>query len=285
MNMTTEFVRGPAARCLSAGLALTLVASCGGTGGDESPAGTNNLPAALSAADMAVAQRLYAANERTPPGFAVEPRPANVTGLVSTRHLKSTDVDPLGGNAPRHFELCSNDLAQALGWSESVAQWNGLYSDLAEVNGNARFMEFARVPRADLTALLRHRVYRCDFLDRSSIDLRSEQGDAGFYRATPLDSAALGALAEYLWQFTAYNNSDYVVVSSAAGAASASGEMAHTIRLAQLIRSTASSCDTVHINDWTHFADAGTGALRRTLTAVRSFGVRNKTAGPEACAP
>ena len=38
-----------------------------------------------------LAARLYKGDERTPAGFDVEARPANVAGTLSTRHLKNTD--------------------------------------------------------------------------------------------------------------------------------------------------------------------------------------------------
>ena len=52
--------------------------------------------------------------------------------------------------------------------------------------------------------------------------------------------------AEYLWQFTMFNNSDYVVESSTR---SASGNtLAQTIRMGQLVRGAAGTCDTVQLS-------------------------------------
>ncbi len=266
-------------------VALAFLVSCGGAG-SESPSAASPPPAAtVSAADLEVARRLYVGTERVPTGFAIEPRPANVAGLVATRHLKNIEVDPAAGSAPRHFEVCTNDLGTAIAWSESAAAWNGAYSDMVEVASNDRIIEIARVPRADVTALLRHRMYRCDYLDRSATDLRVEQGDAGIYRRQPIDAAALKALAEYLWQFSGYNNSDYVVVSSTAAAPTAVGEIDHAVRIAQLVRGAANACDTIRISDWTHHANRATGVLRRSLTAVRAYAVRNTASGAQACAP
>jgi hypothetical protein len=276
-----------------AAFAACLLVSCGGTG--DSPSTTPSTTAAssngsatsgaatLSADELAIASRLYKGTERTPPGFYVEPRPASVIGLVSTRHLKNVDVDPLAQGAVPQFEVCTNDTADAMAWSERVAMWNGQYSDMTELNANTRFIEVIRVPRADSSAVLRHRAYRCSFLDRSNGDLRLEQGAAGTWHQRPLDAAGLQSLSEYLWQFTLYNNADYIVVSSTGSATPA--ELRHSIRLAQLVRGSASSCDTVRISDWTHSANTATGALVRTLSPVGSFAARNTLAGAEGCAP
>ena len=61
------------------------------------------------------------------------------------------------------------------------------------------------------------------------------------------------SLAEYLWQFTSYNNSNYVVASSVAS--STSGEISHAIRLGELIRGPNVGCDTVRLSDWIHDGD------------------------------
>ncbi|HRX89734.1 MAG TPA: hypothetical protein P5528_09835, partial [Steroidobacteraceae bacterium] len=274
-------------------LASALLVACGGTGSsDTDGSATINTPGsapprspsqstALPAEDLAIATRLYRGDERTPPGFVVEPRPANVLGLVSTRHLRNTDIDSGTPNNAAHFELCTNDTAQAIEWSEQNAAWNGQYSDLVQVDDNARYIEVSRVPRADVTALLRQRVFRCDYLDRSGSDLRVEQGTAGVLRVRPIDGSVLRTLVEYLWQFTPQNNANYVVVSSASDTSAT--HLSHQLELGELIRATASGCDTVRVSDWTHTADVTSGALHRSVAVTRSFSVRDGAHGAEAC--
>ncbi len=271
-----------------AALSTYLLTSCGGTGSDPVSSSTSgnsnpNTSSSPTVEELALATRLYKGTERTPSGFAVEARPANVTGMIATRHLKNVEVDAAAANAPVHFEVCTNDTAEAIAWSERVATWNGQYSDMTELNGNERYLEVVRVPRADVTALLRHRFYRCDYLDRSSADVRQEQGAAGTYWQRPLDTAALKSLAEYLWQFTLYNNSDYVVANSTG--TQTGSEIRHTIRLAQLVRGASGACDTVRISDWTHTADATSGALTRTITPVKSYTTRENASGATSCTP
>ena len=154
-------------------------------------------------------------------------------------------------------------MAQAIDWSERQATWQGQYSDLVEVSSDTHMFEVVRVPRADVTAMVRHRVFRCDYLDRSSTDLRVDVGAAGSMNQRPLTADELEKLAEYLWQFTMFNNSDYAVESSTRSANG--GTLTQTIRMGQLVRGAAGSCDTVQLVDWTHTMNAADGTLTRSL--------------------
>jgi hypothetical protein len=274
---------------------LSTLAACGGggAGGAAAPAAANSQPASVptapvvsappstAAADLALASRLYKGDERTPAGFEVEARPASVVGTLSTRHLKNTDfaTGPQGISAT--YEVCTNDMAQALDWSERQATWQGQYSDLVEVRGDAHMFEVVRVPRTDVTAMIRHRVFRCDYLDRSNTDLRIDVGAAGNMNQRPLTADELEKLSEYLWQFTMFNNSDYVVQSSTRSVNG--GALVQTIRMGQLVPGAAGSCDTVQISDWTHTMNAADGTLTRSLSNVRSYQVKSASSGVTSC--
>ncbi len=140
--------------------------------------------------------------------------PPNVTGTLATRHLSNTDLATGPQSMGPTYEVCTNDMAQAIEWSERQATWQGQYSDLVEVRSDARLCEVVRVPRSDVSAMLRHRVFRCDYVDRAGSDLRSDSGTAGLMNQRPLNAVELEKLTEYLWQFTLFNNSDYAVESS-----------------------------------------------------------------------
>jgi hypothetical protein len=270
--------------------ALTIVA-CGGAGGPDSSAppsaSTLSAPVATTqsstaAADLALAARLYKGDSRTPAGFDIEARPPSVIGALSTRHLKNSDFATAPQAAGPTYELCTNDMAQAIDWSEQQATWNGEYSDLVEVRSTARLFEVLRVPRADVTAMIRQRVFRCDYLDRSGTDLRADDGPAGNMNLRPLTATELGSLAEYLWQFTMFNNSDYAVDISTI--ATSARSLVQTIRMGRLVRDTAGGCDTVQIMDWTHTMDANTGALTRALANVRVFHATTSAGTVKLCA-
>jgi hypothetical protein len=276
-------------------LASMTLAACGGGGGAGSAAPsssapqnvsapvTSNPPAPVtSAADLSLASRLYKGDERTPAGFDVEARPASVAGTLSTRHLKNTDFATGPQAAGSSYEVCTNDLAQAIDWSERMATWSGQYSDMSEVRSDAQKFEIIRVPRADPTAMLRHRVFKCVYLDRSTTDLRVDTGSAGAMNQRPLTATELEALSEYLWQFTLFNNSEYAVESSSGS--TASGVLVHTIRMGQLVRGSNGACDTVQVSDWTHSMSSTDGTLTRSLTSVRSYKVKSVGGAVESCA-
>lgn len=266
-------------------LAAALVA-CGGGGGSGSAtsagAQTNSAAAPNGAGnpDLEIAQRLYAGDERLPAGFYRETRPANVTGAVATLHLKNGDL--IAGAT--QFELCTNDDAEALAWSERAAQWQGQYADIVETRLDARLFEIVRVPRADPTALLRQRVFRCAFVDRSATDLALESGPAGVMNARPVSPEALRQIVEYLWQFTPHNNADHIVIASSGESEGA--RLRHTVRMARLVRAAVSGgCDSIDVIDWVHTLEAQTGAMHRALDTVRRFGARVNGSGAELCTP
>ena len=274
-----------------------LLTACGGGGGGSSsspsvPSGNSQpasvptppvsgTPSSTAAADLDLAARLYKGDARTPTGFDVESRPSSVAGTLSTRHLKNTDVATGPQAISPIYEVCTNDMAQAIDWSERQATYQGQYSDIAEVHGDARMFEIVRVPRADVSAMIRHRVFRCDYLDRTNSDLRADAGSAGSMNQRPLTADELEKLAEYLWQFTLFNNSDYAVQSSST---TVSGDtIVQTIRMGQLVRGSAGGCDTVQLMDWTHTMNSTNGSLTRTLGNVRSFQVKSTSGAVSSC--
>jgi hypothetical protein len=273
-----------------------LITACGGGGGGGSSAPASSgssqpavvstppvssTPPSTATADLDLAARLYKGDARTPAGFDVESRPSNVAGTLSTRHLKNTDVATGPQAISPIYEMCTNDMAQAIDWSERQASYQGQYSDIAEVHGDARMFEIVRVPRADVTAMIRHRVFRCDYLDRTNSDLRADAGSAGSMNQRPLTAEELEKLAEYLWQFTLFNNSDYAVESSSTTVSGST--IVQTIRMGQLVRGTAGGCDTVQLMDWTHTMSSTTGSLTRALSNVRSFQVKPAGGAAQSC--
>jgi hypothetical protein len=264
--------------------ALTLAAAClwlASCGGGEPTAPV--APPVSTAYEKSVAQHAYAGTPRTPADFYADPPPAGVTGMVATTHLKNADVAaPANGT---RYELCTDDMAQAIAWSEVLPTFNGSYADIVDVAANAQTIEVLRVPRSDVNARLRHRVFRCSYVDRSTTNLDSISGSAGVVNVRPLTAASLKALAEYLWQFTVHNNADHVVLSSVAGSAPA-GQIAHVIEMARLTRATVSGqCDQIDVQQWTHTADATAGTLQRALATTRTLRARRDTFGEVTICP
>ena len=106
----------------------TMLAACGGGGGAATAPASGaapqpvaappvaSAPSSTASADTSLADRLYKGTQRTPDGFAVEARPSNVTGTLSTRHLKNTDFATGPQAMSPTYEVCTNDMAQAIAW-------------------------------------------------------------------------------------------------------------------------------------------------------------------------
>lgn len=230
---------------------------------------------------MQIAQVLYAGAPRTPQGFHSEPPPAGY-GQVATTHLKNADIDAAAVAPQPLYELCTDDWNQALAWSETFAQQGTQYADLVETGDEPRYFEFGRVRQSEPSVYRRSRVFKCAYLDRGSANLRGSSGAAGQLNRRPLSATELGSLAEYLWQFTLYNNFGHAVLRSSG--ASSSSQLTHTLHLASLARGGVSStCDRIDVIAWRHTLDAASGALRLDTEVLWSFGAREAAGVASLC--
>ncbi len=256
-----------------------------GSGGNSSAVNSapSNPNAAQSAVDLVTAQKAFDGTPRTPVGFYVDSLPSGVTGVVATTHLKNSDLAgaPVGAIA---FELCSDNLSQITAWSEDQSIFMGSYADLVDISGQSRYWELTRVPRTDVSARLRHRVFKCSYLNRANVDPATDNGIAGMLLQQPLDAATLRDLAEYLWHFTSFDNADHVVLESVPGGAAA-GSLAHAIRMAKITRSTVpGECDRIDVLRWTHTANTASGAISRQLETLQTLRARRNNGVVELCA-
>jgi hypothetical protein len=255
---------------------IAVLTGCGGGGSSETSA-TNDRPVAQT--DMEIAQMLYLDTRRTPQGFYTDDAPP-MQGVVATSHLKNADL--LGANA-QQFELCTDDWNTALAWSDQVAT-GAQASNLVETNTTARYFEFGRVKPGTPETYVRARVYRCSYLDRSAVDLRTASSVAGQFNQRPLNASELQQLSEYLWQFTSFNNYGNAVLKSSS--ATATDNVQHTLIIASLTEaSTSGGCDRISIAGWTHRTDTQTGALTQTTQTLWSFGARRVAGSVELCTP
>lgn len=229
------------------------------------PDGEPRAGAAVPSDDAALATQLYAGTPRTPTGFLSDPAPQSFS-QVATYHLKTRQLD---SSAATQHELCTDDWNEALAWSETVAQQAPTYLDLVGNTTTERYYEFDRVSHGDPQRYERMRVFRCGYLDRSGVDLDTTGDFAGTLNVQPLDAAALGGLAEYLWEFSEYDNVNHAVVSSEARPVTIG--LAHTLTLASLERG--ATCDRVVLREWTYTADPVTGRMSSNIAPVREFSV------------
>lgn len=255
--------------------AASVLAACGG-GGGASDAPASNVQTAKAASrpveqtDLEIAAAIYS-GMRTPQGFQVDAAPSE-HAFVATLHLKNTDIDStLDATAPQ-FELCTDEWSQALEWSETSAQRAPQYSNLVATNDEARYFEFGRTQPSDPPVYVRARVFKCAYLDRSSANLRAGAGPAGHLNVRPIDADELERLAEYLWQFTGYNNFGHTVLKSAA---TNGAPLEHTLYIASLVRDGLSSgCDRIDVIAWRHRVDPTSGVATSSVDTLWSFGAR-----------
>jgi hypothetical protein len=244
---------------------LTCLASCGGGGGPA--AGGTVAVSPVTQGNATIADLVYSDAQRTPAGFALEQAPS--MGVeVQTRHLRSDQLGAASATPPH--ELCSDDFAQALQWSDDVTAHSGDAAALTGNNTTERYFEFDRMRTGTPQTYLRERVYRCAYLDRDDTNLALPGGAAGQLNQRPLDAAGLKALGEYLWQFTPYNNFGNVVLRSAGN--TSGGLLTHSLYIATLHRaSTATGCDTIEVLEWKHSMNPGTGLLDLDVASLWSF--------------
>jgi hypothetical protein len=284
---------------VSAGIvsATLLLAACGG-GSDATnasavapilPASQTSppiiAPRPVEQSDIEIATTVYSGTQRTPAGFYAESTPTGYD-FVATSHVKNTDVDLSLATGHPQFELCTNDWNEALNWSETSAQNTSQYSALVATNDEARYFEFGRMRSGTPELYVQSRIYKCAYLDRSAVNLRSPGGAAGQINLRPLSAEALQRLSEYLWQFTAYNNFGHVVLKSAAASTAASSPLLeHTLYIASLVRSGMSPhCDRIDVIAWRHTVEASTGALTLSIQQQFSFGAREDASVAQLCA-
>lgn len=286
INQLGQAARSGALLCVSIGM-LMLLGACGGGGGGDNASGPNASGASaaqvsssasrpVAQSDAEIAALIYSDTQRTPTGFYSESAPA-FNGYVSTSHLKNTDVAAGSG---AQYELCTDDFNQALQWSET-ANANGVNANLVGNDATDRYFEFDRVRNGTPQGYLRSRIYKCAYLNRDTVDLRSAQGVAGVLHVQPLDAAALKSVSEYLWQFTTYNNYGNVVLSSTGGGSGAT--LTHALFIATLSAGIAPACDTIDVIEWKHTLNAGSGAMQLSIASQWSFQARYSNGAVALC--
>ena len=252
--------------------------ACGGGASTPTPPAPTERPVAQS--DFEIAGLLYSDRQRTPPGFHTEPAPP--AGYAVTFHIKNSDLHAAPAGAGPIHEVCSDDWNEALGWSQAVAASEPVPSDLTATNATEQYFEFVRARRTATVAVEQIRVDRCAFLDRNGADIARLTGAAGHLNKRPLDFADVRWTLEYLWQFSAYNNVDNVVLKSAPLHAGANP--AHQLVLAALSRAAGmAGCDRVRVFAWSYLSDAASGELTSEQRELWTFDARNDRGSVELC--
>lgn len=258
-------------------IAGVLLHGCGGDG--EGTAPPEATAASADAERLAIAERLHAGAPRVFDGFAVdgvEPGSA----YSRTRHLKSIDLDR---GASIAFELCTRDVAEAIGWSATLAAASDIATDVLTVTMNTHYFEVVRQEQRAPQAILNDRVFNCDYLNRRDADLREPSGFAGVLTNPVIDAQVLSELTRYMWQFTRFNNANYLVVSEATS--SRGTEIVNEIEMARLIPAmSAGDCDRIERFRWRHTLSTNSRELwRDELPPFDAFSARREAGGVSLC--
>lgn len=218
--------------------------------------------------------KLYTPDVSVPPTFQRDPRPLSGSSYT-LRHLRTTDLD---ANASLASELCTDDMSDALRWS-----------DLATANPAATVVvtilerdELYEMVRQNAGTTLVHRVFKCAYLNREGVDPWTVAGPAGVLASRQPAVDRLRELSEYLWQFSQFSNPGSAVLASTSE--QHDDGWSHTLQLATLTNAggQTAGCDLVERIDWQHKLSPD-GQLTTQRSRVRQFDARLTPSGPEVC--
>lgn len=253
--------------------ALSVCAGCN----EQSPATSVEQATTPSTIDLStndgILGKVYAPQVSVPDDFYREQElfPGQ---FYTLRHLRTVDLDRTQTPAS---ELCSDDMMQALSWSDQVMPDPAV--QITTVEERDQWYEIVRQGQTDLT---RHRVFKCAYLNRDGVNPAADAGPAGKLGSLIDPSATLRELSEYLWQFSVYSNPGTAVLESIG--TTQSGGWTHTLELAVLTVGAGQTpgCDLVQRIDWQHHLDPE-GVLTTSRVIQSAFEARLAPGGPQTC--
>jgi hypothetical protein len=226
--------------------------------------------------DQEIVTKVYATQTSVPVGFAVE-APEFAEASYTLRHLRRNDLDP---GSTQTYELCTDDMSQALRWSDRAAT----DPERLPVTTLEDRTTLFQITRQDATSVTLHRVFKCAYLNRDGVDPMASSGPAGVLALGEQPAADLRDVAEYLWQFSPYSNPGAAVLASR-GRGDVNG-WSHTLHLARRVDGAGKipGCDRIELIDW-HYSARPDGTLTAIQEHVGHFEARQTLAGPEVCRP
>lgn len=261
-------------------LCLLVAAGCGG-GGSGTPGNgpeTSNLGFAGFTA-LEIADAIYEGTTPRPAGFYAEPS-RDPQFFYSTRHLKNTDIDATARLDPQaaEFEVCVSDSVEA---EDLERQTRPPGSLMLAATRTAEYHEFERSDPVDATRRALVRLLRCQWIDRSAVNLRAPTQASGILNRRPVTNADLRLLAEYLFTFSIYNNADYWIMESTER--SPGGDIEHRLSIAELQRGAVSGCDLLVLFNWDFSTAPSVGEVRQRETTLWTKSVRRQGSSAADC--
>ncbi len=268
-------------------LLVTLsISACGGGGSSDD---TSDDAASITAVEAAsentsenplafldnnhIMTALYT-NVRTPDDFYTETSPPPDT-FQTIRHIKNNDVPTLPVVATQ-YELCSNDFSEALSWSDSLGD-----GDLVDNRDHAIFFEFTRVHLSSPETTTLHRVYKCDHVNRNTVDLLNPSSHLGQYTQTPQQASSIKTLLEYFWRFTISNNYGNAILGSVT--IEQTDRYQHTFYQATLSSTNNSQCDAIDVYRIEYLISKADGTISKNQKSHSSFSAINNGGSYEIC--
>lgn len=262
-------------------LSCVLLGGCGG--GADGPADNANMPFAAGMDALEIAALIYANDRRTPVGFYTEP--ARTPGVnYTTFHLTNTRVDPAAEADPlaAKFELCAGSVPEAAAWEQTDRLNNAPATRLMTSAEDSRLYEYERENDSEPNSREIVRVFKCAFLDRSSVNLRAPDEAAGQVNLQPITADHVRFLAEYLWTFSFYNNAGNAVLASKS--VNDAEALIHELTQAELQRSFSSrSCDVLAVFKARYSLAPQTGELTYQEVSLWTQPVRQSPTGAQLC--
>jgi hypothetical protein len=201
-------------------------------------------------------------NKRLPEYFYREPAPPEDV-FQTIQHIKNSDIV---SSYTAVYELCTDSADEALQWSETAKRNLG---DLVEITDSDLYFQFDRVPPTRPNFRNLQRIYKCEMLDRSLVDLNAPDEHLGFYYSLPPQPEEIRKIIEYLWTFSILNNYGNAVLK---------GEMEETVNAfgyalyqARLVANLQGDCDTINIYRTLYSADKNSGNISYSETLIDSL--------------
>lgn len=165
------------------------------------------------------------------------------------------------------FELSTDDVEQAAAWSESSSLNSSVYRDLVSTNHTERYFEFRRVADEQPDHVLRSRVHRMSYLDRSAVDRLHPSDTLGVANIAPLTASSVQELVEYMW-----SNSLVVSFGSPLGIRTEADDAAivSTVLYYRLVGGDWGLCDEISLRRAEVRVDTATGVMTLSDVLLRT---------------
>ena len=257
---------------------LVLVTGCGGASvSSEQPSVVATEKPAISGDE--VIAKVYDNNYKLPADFFIDER-ADTPRSYTVYHVKDASLS---------YELCTNDYNEALAWEDADNSARTVNGSFVGAYENEQYFEFIReLSYLDdvgnvqgVTSPGFARVFKCASIDRGGVDRNLRYGHGGVLNARPLTAAFVRQFAEYLWQFTYFDNPKRKVLDSFTSENPQAIE--HTLRLAFVINQGFDRCDRIEIIDWVFSASRENGQVDRRFDLQAAFEARLVDGVPERC--